>query len=76
MCLWDWELGRKSDLRNDALCNGLSDGIQLRDVTTTPHSNSDVNVGKLLGTDDEDGFVGFVSDEGTATVSAFQVEGV
>jgi hypothetical protein len=53
------------DSRDDTLGNGLSESVKLRDVSTTLHSESDVNVGKLLGSNNEDGLVNLVSEEST-----------
>lgn len=39
----------------------LSDSVDLRSVTTTSNSNSDVNVGELVKADDEEGFVDLVT---------------
>jgi hypothetical protein len=55
--LWD------ADVRDDTLGNGLSESVKLRDVTTTLHSETDVDVGKLLGSNNEDGLVDLVSEE-------------
>ena len=53
------------DSRDDTLGNGLSESVKLRDVSTTLHSESDVNVGELLGSNNEDGLVDLVSEEST-----------
>ncbi len=50
----------KGNLRNDAFGNSLTKRIQLGHMTTTLHTESNVDIGELFGTDDEDGFVNFV----------------
>ena len=42
---------------NDGLGDGLTDGIDLRCVSTTGHPDADINVGKLVETNDQEGFV-------------------
>lgn len=42
---------------NETLGNGLTDGIDLRDMTTTRDLNSDINVGKLIKTNNEERLV-------------------
>lgn len=37
--------------------DGLADGVDLRDVTTARHSDTDVDTGELVEADEEDGFV-------------------
>lgn len=39
----------------------LSDSVDLRSVTTTSNSDTDVNVGEFVKTDDEEGFVDLVT---------------
>jgi hypothetical protein len=42
---------------DDALGNGLSNGVNLRRVATTLDPNPDVEVLKVVGPEDQDGFV-------------------
>jgi len=42
---------------DDALGNGLSDGVDLRGVTTTGDSDSDVDAGELVGAYYEEGLI-------------------
>lgn len=42
---------------DDGLGNGLADGVHLRGLTTTRHADTDVNVGKFVGANDQEGFV-------------------
>lgn len=51
--------------RNDTFGNGLTESVDLRNVTTTLDSETDVEVGELFRADNEDGFVDFVSEEGS-----------
>lgn len=53
------------DSRDDTLGDSLSESVELRNVSTTLYSESDVDVGKLLGSNDEDGLVDLVSEEST-----------
>ena len=53
------------DLRDDTLGNSLSESVELRNVSTTLYSESDVDVGKLLGSNDENRLVDLVSEEST-----------
>jgi hypothetical protein len=53
------------DIRDDTFGNGLSESVKLRDVTTTLYSESDVDVGELLGSNNEDGLVNLVSEKST-----------
>lgn len=55
----------RDDLRDDTLGNSLSESVKLGDVSTTLHSKSDVDVGKLLGSNNENGLVDLVSEEST-----------
>ena len=41
----------------DRLCNGLSDGVDLRGVTTASDAYADVDVSEALGADYKEGFV-------------------
>lgn len=41
---------------NNTLREGLSDGIDLRDVATTPHTDADVQILESLESEEEDGF--------------------
>lgn len=49
---------------NQALGNGLTDGVDLRDVTTTRHLDSDVDAGELVEADDGQGFENLVLEDG------------
>lgn len=42
---------------DEGLGNGLTDGVDLRGVTTTGDADADVNVGELVEADDQDGLV-------------------
>ena len=42
---------------DDGLGDGLTDGVNLGGVTTTGDADTDVDTGKLVGTDDEEGLV-------------------
>lgn len=42
---------------NEGLGDGLSDGVDLGDVTSTSNSDSDVDVGELVKTDNQDWLV-------------------
>lgn len=42
---------------DDRLSNGLADGVDLGDVTTTTDANPDVDTGELVQTDDEERLV-------------------
>ena len=48
---------------NDGLGDGLTDGIDLRSVTTTLHANSDIDVGESVVTEQEDGLVDLESED-------------
>lgn len=48
---------------NQTLGNSLSDGVDLRDVTTTGDSNSDVDVGKLVQTGQQQWLVNLESQD-------------
>lgn len=52
-------------LRNDTLGDSLSESVELRDVTTTLDTETDVHVGEPLGANDEDGLVDLVSENDT-----------
>lgn len=47
---------------NDTLGDSLSESVELRDVTTTLDTETDVHVGEPLGANDEDGLVDLVSE--------------
>ena len=51
------------DSRDDTLGDCLTKGIQLRDMTTTFHAKTDVDVGELIRTDNENGLVHLVPKE-------------
>lgn len=42
---------------DNGLGDGLTDGVDLRGVTTTGDADTDVDTGELVGTDDQDGLV-------------------
>ena len=42
---------------DNGLGDGLTDGVDLRCVSTTSNSDADIDVGELLETDDQEGFV-------------------
>ena len=46
---------------DEGLGNGLTDGVDLRSVTTAGDADADVNVGELIEADDQDGLVDLVS---------------
>lgn len=48
---------------DDGLADSLSDGVDLRGVSSTLDLESDVHVGDLVLADDEDGLVELVSEE-------------
>lgn len=48
---------------NQTLSNSLSDSVDLRDVTTTGDSNSDVDLGELVQTDQQQWFVNLESQD-------------
>ena len=48
---------------NNALGNGLTDGVNLGNVTTTVNSDSNVNVGELVKTSNEEGLVNLVTED-------------
>ena len=50
--------------RNNSLGNGLTDSVELGHLSTTLYSDSDIETSELFGSNDEDGFVDFVSEEG------------
>lgn len=48
---------------NQTLSNSLSDGVDLRDVTTTGDSNSDVDLSELVQTNQQQWFVNLESQD-------------
>ena len=48
---------------NDGLGDGLTDGIDLRCVSTTSNSDADIDTGELVETDDQEGFVDLKSQD-------------
>ena len=46
---------------DDALANGLSDCVDLSDVSSTSHSNSDVKIFESFQAEEQDGFLYFHS---------------
>ena len=49
---------------DDGLSNSLSDGVNLGDLSSTLDLDSDVDLSELVLSDDEDGLVVLVSEEG------------
>lgn len=48
---------------DDGLADGLTDGVDLGCVSTTGNSDSDVDVGELVKTNNEEGFVDLESQD-------------
>ncbi len=48
---------------DNGLGDGLTDGVDLRCVSTTSNSDADIDVGELLKTDDQEGFVDLESKD-------------
>lgn len=48
---------------NEGLGDGLTDGINLGDVSTTGDSDADIDVGELLEADDEEWLVDLESQD-------------
>ena len=48
---------------DNGLGDGLTDGVDLRCVSTTSYSDADIDVGELLETDDQEGFVDLESKD-------------
>lgn len=48
---------------NDGLGDGLTDGINLRSVSTTSNSNADVDAGKFVESNNQDRFVDLESQD-------------
>ncbi len=48
---------------NNGLGDGLTDGVDLRCVSTTGDSDADIDVGEFLETDDQEGFVDLESKD-------------
>jgi hypothetical protein len=48
---------------DNGLGDGLTDGVDLRCVSTTSNSDADIDVGELLKTDDKEGFVNLESKD-------------
>ena len=44
-------------IRDNGLCNGLADGVDLGGVTTARDTDSDVDVGEFVEAEEEEGFV-------------------
>ena len=44
-------------IRNDSFCDGLTDGVNLRSVSSTGNTNTNIHVGKLIQSNDQKGFV-------------------
>lgn len=66
-CLLQFVLGLFIDellvVGNQTLSDSLSDGVDLGNVTTTGDSNSDVNVGELVQTNQQQWFVNLESQD-------------
>ena len=48
---------------DNGLGDGLTDGVDLRCVSTASNSDADIDVGELLKTDDQEGFVDLESQD-------------
>lgn len=48
---------------NEGLCDGLTDGIHLGSVTTTSDTDTDIDVGELFKSNDEEGLVDLESED-------------
>jgi hypothetical protein len=48
---------------NDGLGDGLTDGVNLRSVSTTSNSDADVDAGEFVEANDQDGFVDLKSQD-------------
>lgn len=48
---------------DNGLGDGLTDGVDLRCVSTASNSDADIDVGKLLKTDNQEGFVDLESKD-------------
>jgi hypothetical protein len=48
---------------DNGLGDGLTDGVDLRCVSTTSNSDADIDVGELLKTDDQEGFIDLESKD-------------
>ena len=48
---------------DNGLGNSLTDGVDLRCVSTASNSDADIDVGELLKTDDQEGFVDLESKD-------------
>lgn len=48
---------------DNGLGDGLTDGVDLRCVSTASNSDPDIDVGELLKTDDQEGFVDLESKD-------------
>ena len=48
---------------DNGLGDGLTDGVDLRCVSTASNSDADIDVGELLETDDQEGFVDLESKD-------------
>ena len=48
---------------DNGLGDGLTDGVDLRCVSTASNSDADIDVGELLKTDDQEGFVDLESKD-------------
>ena len=48
---------------DNGLGDGLTDGVDLRCVSTASNSDADIDVGKLLETDNQEGFIDLESKD-------------
>lgn len=48
---------------DDGLGDGLTDGVDLRGLTTTGDANTDVDTSELVGADDQEGLVDLLTAE-------------
>ena len=48
---------------DNGLGNSLTDGVDLRCVSTASNSDADIDVGKLLETDNQEGFIDLESKD-------------
>lgn len=61
--MWERKKKGKETYSDDGLADSLPDGVDLGDLSSTLDLKSDVHVGELVGSDDEDGLVVLVSEE-------------
>lgn len=51
------------EVGDESFCDGLADSVDLGNVTTTLHSDADVDAGEGILADDENGLVDFVTED-------------